>query len=386
MASICVTRQTGAGPRVLLLDAYDAPSHRYWRQGLVQHLTEFSFTCLTLPPRHFNWRIRGNPISWLHAPELSAQYEVILATSTVDLATLRGLVPSLARTPCIYYSHENQFAYPPSPHLENSPHQTRPLEPLMVNLYGALAADVLAFNSQWNLSSFLRGVEDLLKKMPDQVPAGIVEQLAAKACVLPVPLLPAEHSLKKPPPFNAENPLEIVWNHRWEFDKGPDLLLAIVEALPKGLPLRWHILGQQFRQQPAPFAAIKQRLEGQLGSWGFCEDKQVYQAILAQSHLVLSTAWHDFQGLAVLEAASLGAVPLVPQGLAYPEWFGAEYTYGTREAFTQRDVKALALSAAEILTAYAQGTRALAPAHTKQWQWPHLKRRYVALFGGNEVG
>ncbi|HMW49077.1 MAG TPA: DUF3524 domain-containing protein, partial [Cellvibrionaceae bacterium] len=118
--------------RILLLSAYDAPSHRYWRQGLIDQLSDYRFTCLTLPPRHFNWRIRGNPISWLDAPQLTAAYDLILATSMVDLATLRGLVPALSRTPCIYYCHENQFAYP------ESPRQMRPLEPLMVTLYGAL--------------------------------------------------------------------------------------------------------------------------------------------------------------------------------------------------------------------------------------------------------
>lgn len=364
--------------RILLLSAYDAPSHRYWRKGLVEQLTDYTFTCLTLPPRHFNWRIRGNPISWLDAPELSQSYELILATSMVDLASLRGLIPSLSQIPCIYYCHENQFAYP------QSPLQARPLEPLMVNLYGALAADCLVFNSLWNRSSFLAGVAAFLKKMPDQVPLGLLDRLTAKACVLPVPLVAPNPQLltcpKSPPPFCAANPLQLLWNHRWEYDKGPDLLLAIIKALPQGLPICWHLLGQQFRQQPAEFSAIHQYLEGQLGHWGFCEDLAAYQAILARSHLVLSTAWHDFQGLAVLEAASLGALPLVPQGLAYPEWFGAEYTFGTTRDFADKDVQALAQSAAEKITAYATGARPLTPAATQQWQWPQLKPHYRALF------
>lgn len=360
--------------RILLLSAYDAPSHLYWRQGLIDNLSEFTFTCLTLPPRHFNWRIRGNPLSWLNSPELTAQYDLVVATSMVDLATLRGLVANLARTPCIYYCHENQFAYP------ESPRQSRPVEPLMVTLYGALACDALVFNSQWNLSSFLIGVNSFLKKMPDQIPVGIVAQLAAKAQVVPVPLKPAECCVKAQPPFTSKNPLDVVWNHRWEFDKGPDLLLALVKALPGDLPLRWHVLGQQFREHPPQFAAIGDMLEGQIGSWGFCADKQRYQALLAQSHVVVSTAWHDFQGLAILEAASLGAVPLVPAGLAYPQWFASEYCFGTPSAFAERDIKTLAQSAADKLTAYAYGSLKLVPFETKPWQWPQLKQTYIELF------
>lgn len=366
--------------RVLLLSAYDAPSHRYWRAGLIEHLSDFTFTCLTLPARHFNWRIRGNPISWLNAPELAADYDVLLATSMVDLATLRGLLPRLGRIPCIYYCHENQFAYP------ESPHQPRPLEPLMVTLYGALAADHLVFNSHWNRQSFLAGVAELLHKMPDQVPAGLVARLQAKACVVPVPLQVAEHQLKTLPPFSPARPLEIVWNHRWEFDKGPDLLLALIEAIPAGLPLRWHLVGQGFRSQPAEFAAIKHQLAGRLGSWGFCADEEAYRGILAQSHLVLSTAWHDFQGLAVLEAASLGAVPLVPNGLAYPEWFSAHYCYGSSEDFLRRDKAALAASAAAQIVAYVDGRQALKPVDTHCLQWPQLKPVYVQLLNALSQG
>lgn len=363
--------------RILLLSAYDAPSHRYWMRGLIENLTSCIFTCLTLPPRHFNWRIRGNPLSWLNRPELRAQYDLVLATSMVDLATLRGLVPNLTRVPCILYCHENQFAYP------ESLHQNRPLEPLMVNLYSALACDALVFNSDWNSRSFMHGVEQLLSKMPDQKPAGLLEQLAAKAEVLPVPLSSfGVQPCNQPGPFNRENPLVIVWNHRWEFDKGPDLLLAVVAALPRHLPLRFHIIGQQFRQQPPQFALLKDLLQNNfdLANWGFCADATDYQALLASSHVVLSTAWHDFQGLAVLEAAGAGAVPLAPNALAYPEWFAAEYCYGNAEAFDLKRIDILAAEAAQKITDYAEGNTVLKAVDTRAWQWRELGNRYVQLF------
>ncbi len=50
--------------RILLLSAYDAVSHRLWREGLVAALPEHNWTVLALPPRHFRWRIRGNSLSW----------------------------------------------------------------------------------------------------------------------------------------------------------------------------------------------------------------------------------------------------------------------------------------------------------------------------------
>src|SRR5690606_31607509 len=50
--------------RILLLSAYDADSHRRWREGLVRELPQHAWTVLALPPRHFSWRIRGNALSW----------------------------------------------------------------------------------------------------------------------------------------------------------------------------------------------------------------------------------------------------------------------------------------------------------------------------------
>ena len=100
--------------RILLLSAYDADSHIYWRKGLVAHLPEHQWTVLTLPGRYFSWRMRGNSMSWAFSEyeTLSQPYDLVIATSMTDLSALRGFVPSLANTPTLVYFHENQFAYP----------------------------------------------------------------------------------------------------------------------------------------------------------------------------------------------------------------------------------------------------------------------------------
>ena len=74
----------------------------------------FSWRSLTLPPRHFAWRVRGNPLYWglEERTVLESDYDALVATSMVDLCTLRGLVPALTRLPTLLYFHENQFAYP----------------------------------------------------------------------------------------------------------------------------------------------------------------------------------------------------------------------------------------------------------------------------------
>lgn len=309
--------------KTLLLSPYDAPSHAYWRTGLCRHLDDWEWTSLTLPARYFSWRVRGNSLTWglEQRAVLEAPYDLVIATSMTDLATLRGLVPRLAQVPTILYFHENQFAYPASKHQRGS------VEPQMVSLYAALAADCLLFNSHYNRTTFLAGVFTLLGKLPDAVPPGVAERLAAKAQVLPVPL---ETSADLPAPRRS-GPLQVVWNHRWEYDKGPELLLAAIRELPAHLSLQFHVIGQQFRRRPAEFDQIRQTLElrGWLGRWGYIESVEEYRALLREAHVVLSTAHHDFQGLAVLEAVAERCLPLLPDRLVYPEWFAPQWLYAS---------------------------------------------------------
>ncbi len=313
--------------KILLLSAYDANSHKYWHQSLVANLPEHQWTVLTLEPRFFSWRIRGNSLSWAFNKReiLSEKYDLLIATSMVDLNGLRGFIPSLASIPNILYFHENQFSYPLSSAKEKQGHSDN-LEAQIVSLYSALCADLILFNSHFNRDSFLTGVKNLLKRLPDQIPEGLSETLTEKSSVLPVPINNSAFFLDRDEPSPK---LQIIWNHRWEYDKGPEQLLTCIKALPKELPLEFHIVGQKFRTQPDTFSVIKDVLKnnGWLGNWGYIEDTLAYQALLIKADIVFSTALHDFQGLAILEAVAAGCIPIVPDRLAYQEIFSAEYRY-----------------------------------------------------------
>ena len=305
--------------RILLLSAYDAASHRYWRSGLLNYFTEYQWVELTLPPRYFNWRIRGNSLIWAFSQSdiLHDNYDLIISTSMVDLSSLRGMIPKIAKIPTILYFHENQFIYPQSVAAEAR------LEPKIVSIYSAICANVILFNSEHNRSSFLAGAEALLRKMPDYVPPGVVESLTAKSELLAVPIVSSSCSFDKKPEFS------VVWNHRWEYDKGPDRLKALIEKMPTDFKGLFHIVGQQFRQVPPCFSEIKSILfeRGWLGHWGYIEKCNHYHELLAASHVVCSTSLHDFQGISILEAMQLGALPLVPDRLAYPEFINERYRY-----------------------------------------------------------
>ncbi len=341
---------------VLLLSPYDARSHRYWREGVVAHLPQHTFHVHTLPPRYFSWRFRGNALTWSATAFESC--DLILATSMTDLSALKGMNRSLANVPAALYFHENQFVYPstePQAHL---------VERQVTSLYSALAADVIAFNSSFNRDTFLAGVVGLLKRLPDGIPKGVVETLAARSRVLPVPL-GAECFEPSPPRTPPGDMLQIVWNHRWEYDKRPDRLAALVSVLAAGsCRFRLHILGGD-PAKPHPDvekAAIELRQHGALGQYGELAARADYLALLRQADVVLSTTAHEFQGLAVLEAVACGCLPCVPDRLAYPGLFAPEFRYPGSD-----DVASEAQACANLVCKLAQG--ASTPPDVSQLRW-----------------
>lgn len=329
--------------QILLLSPYDALSHAQWRAGIVAHLPEFEFEQIVLPPRYFSWRFRGNSLTLAHNDTLKRpQGDLILATSMTDLATLKGMRPELARIPAILYFHENQFAWPGND-------DAHVLDRQLTSLYSAIAADKLVFNSHFNCTTFLDGVERMLARMPDHVPRGIVQSLTGKSTVIPVPL---EDQVFQGARQSDE--FSIVWNHRWEFDKGPGRLRDIMRLLDRrDIDFTVHLLGQQFRNMPDEMKDCVSLLAkgGHLGHSGYIEDRDEYLRLLRQCQIVLSTAHHEFQGIAVLEAVASGCVPLVPDELVYRELFDSRYRYSeTTDAVDRICEYAQRFDAGEALT------------------------------------
>jgi glycosyltransferase involved in cell wall biosynthesis len=303
------------------LSAYRAASHARWAEGLIDRQPGFHWRSFELPGRYFAWRIRGNPLSWLDEFALALRQEgapdALIATSMVDLATIRGLHPALADVPALLYFHENQFAYP------RSDRQTTSIDAQMVQIYSALAADHVAFNSDYNRRSFLAGVDELLRSMPDCLPGGLTERIEARSRVLPVPIA------SEPAASVERDGNRIVWNHRWEYDKNPDRFADAMIALhDRGMDFRLALLGPRPNTPPRALARLREVLPDRI-----VIDESLpgpaYRAELARSGIVVSTALHEFQGLSVLDAVQAGCVPLVPDALCYPEIYPAAYRYDT---------------------------------------------------------
>ncbi|TQV86680.1 tRNA-queuosine alpha-mannosyltransferase domain-containing protein [Aliikangiella coralliicola] len=366
--------------RILLLSGYDAASHRYWRRTLENNLSEFEWTQLSLPDRHFSWRTRGSSLTFAfeRQQELSGDYDLLIATSMVDLAALRGFLPHLGLLPTIVYFHENQFVYPISKEQPNL------LNAQLTSIYSALCADQILFNSNYNRNTFLNGAAKLLQRMPDGAPASLIHTLKNKCDVIAVPLEDCignstNDSQKREQPETTERtkiiaPAKILWNHRWEYDKQPEIFFDALLLLKKaGYSFKLNVVGQSFRTIPSCFQLAKEQLASHIEYWGH-QPRETYQLILQSSDLVVSTASHDFQGLSMLEAIHAGCTPVAPDSLVYPEYIPESLRYATAQTPQQETANLLALLT-QILAADERQ-----PISVNNYLVSHLIPEYRAIF------
>ncbi len=195
-------------------------------------------------------------------------------------------------------------------------------------------ADKIYFNSEYNLGSFLDNISKHFKPQPDYKPnfEDIKSKILSKSEVLYFPIYEELKSIT--PEIISESvrsgPLRIVWPHRWEHDKNPDSFFNTISKLKdESLDFRICVLGECYSDCPEVITQIKNDLSSHIHWFGYADTKEKYYEILGESDIVVSTANHEFFGVAMLEAVYLGCYPLVPNRLVYPELYPVECLYNT---------------------------------------------------------
>ncbi len=318
--------------RILYVEPYDSGSHRAFTRTLTEDGLGAEIDVLRLPGRHWKWRMRGSAawVALAHADVVARPHDVVLCSSYLPLAELVGLAPSLAAAGRALYFHENQLAFPP----RGDAHPARDHHFGFTQLVSALAADVCLFNSAHNRDSFILEGRKLLSRMPDAVPPQWIDLIEARSEVLGVPLdLPDVAPPVEPPSAfdRGRGPL-VLWNHRWEHDKNPEgFFAALFELADAGVPFRLAVCGQRFTEAPPVFEQAQARLADRIVHFGTLSDAAAVHALASRADIAVSTARHEFFGIAMLEATHFGAYPLVPDRLAYPEIFDAEHRYADHQ-------------------------------------------------------
>ncbi|MDP6479703.1 MAG: DUF3524 domain-containing protein [Phycisphaerales bacterium] len=313
---------TGKLLRILAFEAWDGGSHRAVRESIQRHAS-MDWHWLTLPPANWRWRLRlgaTDLAAQAAGPDvLGAEWDAVFATSLVSLAELVALLPQkLAGMPRILYMHENQAAYPAAPGRGDE----RDAHAIATNITSMLAADRILWNSQWNLDSFMGGSSEMLRAAKGAVAREVLADILERSEVLwppvEVPAVDDARVLHKASEAKERGLTLVVWPHRWEHDKGPGELLTIEQAQGEADRIGWILLGQQFDHRPAALEQLLESAGDRVVHAGHAARRE-YESWLRVADWVLSTATHEFFGIAVCEALLAGCLPWLPERLSYPE-------------------------------------------------------------------
>lgn len=306
--------------RILLIEPYFGGSHQVWAEGYGRN-SEHEVYLLTLPARFWTWRMRGGAITlagdterWVQA---NGRPDVVLASDMLDLPAFLGAARRyLGDVPVALYFHESQFTYPWSPKLRTD------LQYAYVNWSSMQAADLTLFNSEFHAGVVAEHLPKFLRQFPDFTHEQLVDGVLDRARVLPVGI--DLHRLDGADVSPDDGPPLVLWNQRWEHDKDPAAFFRAMFGLADdGVEFRLAVCGENFRQVPEEFAEAEKRLSDHLVHFGFAAEED-YVRLLKSADVVVSTALHEFFGIAIVEAAYAGAFPVLPDRLSYPELMPAE--------------------------------------------------------------
>ena len=306
---------------VLALEPWYSGSHRHFLDGLASH-SQHTFRLVTMPGRFWRWRMEGGGVTLARKiREAIADGfvpEVVLANDMVNLPAVLSLTrPHLDDVPVVLYFHENQLTYP------LPPDRNRERAYAITNYLSALAADRVVFNSRFHFDEFTEALPLLLRDFPDFTNLHTVRDIRDKSTVLHLGMdLSAhdEHASVRASQASRTGPPVILWNHRWEYDKNPEAFFRVMNRLDDaGASFQLILAGKHFREQPEEFERAFERYAERILHYGYAEDFAEYSRLLHRADIVVSTALHEFFGVAMMEAIYCGCHPLLPHRLSYPE-------------------------------------------------------------------
>ena len=307
---------------VLALEPWYGGSHKNFLDGLVEH-SRHTFRTVTMPGRFWRWRMEGGGVTLARkvreAVDDGFTPDVVFASDMVNLPAVLSLTrSSIGDVPVVMYFHENQLTYPLPPDRE------RERAYGITNYLSALAADRVVFNSHFHFEEFIEALPLLLRDFPDFTNLGTVRDIRDKSTVLHLGIdLAAHDAYHSERRLRRSRPTEapvVLWNQRWEYDKNPKGFFRIMNRLDDaGHSFRLLLAGKHFHEQPDEFEEAFERYAERILHYGYAEDFAEYSRLLHRADVVVSTAVHEFFGVAVMEAIYCGCHPLLPNGLSYPE-------------------------------------------------------------------
>ncbi|UCF99644.1 MAG: DUF3524 domain-containing protein [Spirochaetaceae bacterium] len=316
---------------ILFLEPFYGGSHREFADGLLEN-SRHPLELHTLPARFWKWRMRGAALHFARRIKNPGAYCALIVTDLMSLADLKALWAA-ACPPALLYVHENQLTYPLAPGEQLDLHYG------FTNVTTALCADRILFNSYTHFRAFFEELPLFLRRMPEYRPRWVIEEIRKKSSVLyPGCRISPEKAVAVP--VSGSPPL-IVWNHRWEFDKNPELFFSVLEQVAEaGHEFRLVLLGENYQKVPKAFIAARRRWPQRIEQYGYEASRDRYLSWLERGGIVISTSDQENFGISVVEAVRHGCFPLLPRKLSYPELIPEEFhedvLYGNRDELVEK--------------------------------------------------
>lgn len=319
----------------LFVEPFYGGSHRAFLDGLARR-GGHEFELLTLPEGEWRRRMRrGAQELAVRVDEASGSFDFMVVSDMLDLPVFLALTrPRFEQVPVMAYFHENQFTYP---RLRGTKFNSWFGQ---VNYLTALAADVVAFNSAFHREDFLGALRTLAGQPNNWLVPEAIESIERKSAVLPVGVeLGWIGALARE--GVEDGPRTILWNHRWEFDKAPEMFARVVCGLAAdGVPFRLIIAGEPGDNPSEAMWRVRDALGERVVHFGYAESRGTYGRLLWESDIVISTTRHEFFGVGMVEAMAAGCVPMAPRRYNYPalvpEDLHEQLLFRTEEELTDR--------------------------------------------------
>jgi glycosyltransferase involved in cell wall biosynthesis len=299
-------------PRGLFVEPFYGGSHRAFLEGLVKH-SSHEIEVLSLPEGEWRRRMRMGAQELAGMSEtVEGEFDFLVVSDMLDLPVFLALTrPRFAATPVLAYFHENQFTYP---RIRGTKFNSWFGQ---INYLTALAADRVAFNSEFHRQDFLRALRTLDTQPNNWLATDAIAEIEAKSGVLPVGVELAW--LDEFGPRGEHRTPMLLWNHRWEFDKAPEMFeRGLTQLADEGLPFEVIIAGEPGDNPSAAMHRLRGAIGGRVRHFGYAESRGAYGRLLWQSDIAVSTTRHEFFGVGMVEAMYAGCIPCAPNRYNYP--------------------------------------------------------------------
>lgn len=299
---------------VLLVEPWLTGSHQAWAEGYAGH-SAHDVHLVSHPGSFWRWRLRGGAVTLAEqAATVVADHgppDVVLASSMLDVPAFCGHARDwMGSAPVALYLHETQSA--------RTALTGEALDDDMAyrNWASMVAADHVFVNSAFHRDALFGSLPELLARPPDLRHDHLLDAVRARTTLLPVGV--DVEAVRSPGPTDDGPPI-VLWSHRWDHDKAPKLFFRALRRLDhEGIAFRVALAGANARADPREFIEAEERFGPKLVHVGHLP-RDEYVDLLRRSSVVVSTAVHEFFGVAMVEGMAAGAVPLLPRALSYPE-------------------------------------------------------------------